>query len=161
MKSSLRVLAWLISIPLGLVVGIMLLSLIASVIPSNAKRSLPREMFDVREFRSSYGFDSDYGLTATGQLSAEQFWDYAEILGFTRDDQVSTSPPRIGWQTYNDPAWNPPDYPQYFVVRKPDIDSFRLLAYDDDKVCYQIGRDPGAVLFFTDGEVVEVSVWRK
>jgi hypothetical protein len=73
MKSSLRVLAWLIGIPLGLVLGVMLLSLIASVIPSKAKRSLPREMSDVREFTSSYGFDSDYGLTAKGQLSAEQF----------------------------------------------------------------------------------------
>jgi len=87
MKSSLRVLAWLIGIPLGLALGVMLLSLVASVIPSKAKRSLPREMSDVREFTSSYGFDSDHGLTAKGQLSAEQFWGYAETLGFTRDDQ--------------------------------------------------------------------------
>jgi len=136
MKSSPRVVAWLLGIPLGLVVGIVLLSLIASVIPSKAKRSLPREMSDVREFRSSYGFDSDYGLTAKGQLSAEQFWGYAETLGFTKDDQVSTSLPRIGWQSYNDPAWNPPDYPRYFVVKRPDIDSFRLLAYDDYRLWY-------------------------
>jgi hypothetical protein len=136
MKSSRRVLAWLLGIPLGLVVGIVLLSPIASVIPSKAKRSLPREMSDVREFRSSYGFDSDYGLMAKGQLSAEHFWAYAEILGFTKDDEVSTSLPRIGSQSYNDPAWNPPDNPRYFVVRRPDIDSFRLLAYDDYRLWY-------------------------
>jgi len=31
----------------------------------------------------------------------------------------------------------------------------------EDVWCYQIGRDPGAVFSFTDGKVVEVSVWRK
>ena len=136
MKSFPRVLAWLLGVPLGLVVGIVSLSLIASVIPSKAKRSLPREMSDVKEFRSLYGFDSDYGLTAKGELSTEQFWGYAETLGFTKGDQVSTSSPRIAWQSYNDPAWNPPDYPPYFVVKRLDIDSFRLLAYDQDKLWY-------------------------
>jgi leucyl aminopeptidase (aminopeptidase T) len=53
----------------------------------------------------------------------------------------------------------------YHSVTRPCHTLFPLSANGvmegDDVWNYQIGRDPGAVLLFTDGKVVDVSEWRK